>query len=101
MAIGPENSYSFLFKMSVTGKRFGVEVNNEMTVDDLINSVATAMNTTKDKIRLSLDMSVKIKGHAASQENAEELDLIIREQFDSNIVRFMQIKSTGVVIEKK
>lgn len=77
------------------------EIDRNATTDELIGRIATAMNASKDKIMLGLDMSLDVKGHVATQENAMDVDKKVQEQFHSNIVHFIQHSSTGIVIVRR
>lgn len=98
--IGPNNTCQLFFR-TMTGKPFTVEVNQNATTDEIISKIATAMHAPKDKVVLTLDLSLDIKGNAANEENARDVDAKVQEQFQSNIVNFIQNSSAGFVIVKR
>jgi len=59
------------------------------------------MNVSKDKIVLSLDLSINITGNVITQKNAKKADARIQEQFKSNSVNFTRRSNGGTVIIKR
>ncbi len=96
----PSNPCRLIFS-TMTGRRYMVDVDKNATTDELISSIATAINVSKDKIMLNLDLSLDVKGHMATQENAKEVDAKVQEQFESNIIYFIESTSTGIVVVKR
>jgi|GEM_PF-2141905 len=96
----PKDPCQLIFK-TMSGRTVSLEVDKNVTTDELISSIAIEMNASKDKIMLSLDLSLNVDGHVATQENAKDVDTKVKEQFQSNIVNFIQRSHTGTVIVRR
>jgi len=91
--------YHFVFR--IMGKPYSIEVDKNTTTDEFIRSIAEKISEPEDKILLRLDLSLQIKGNAATRENAKEVDAQIQEQFKSNLVHFIQHSSHPIVIVRR
>ena len=61
----PKDPCQLIFK-TMSGRTVSLEVDKNVTTDELISSIAIEMNASKDKIMLSLDLSLNVDGHVAT-----------------------------------